>query len=101
MPAPFTLGDMQRTISSVRSPLTFTSDLSLNKLFSLANLHEGLNLELRLEAQNAFNHPLFSMGSPGPYGSSTLNVGDPSFGVISSMSPVGPRQVQLALKVNF
>ncbi|MFZ0296241.1 MAG: TonB-dependent receptor [Candidatus Sulfotelmatobacter sp.] len=101
MPAPFTLGDMQRTISSVRSPLTFTSDLSLNKVFSLANLHEGLNLELRLEAQNAFNHPLFSMGSPGPYGSSTLNVGDPSFGVISSMSPVGPRQIQLALKVNF
>ncbi len=101
MPAPFTLGDMQRTISSVRSPLTFTSDLSLNKLFSLASVHEGLNLELRLEAQNAFNHPLFSMGSPGPYGSSTLNVGDPSFGVISSMSPVGPRQMQLALKVNF
>ena len=101
MPAPFTLGDMQRTISSVRSPLTFTSDLSLNKLISLANLHEGLNLELRLEAQNAFNHPLFSMGSPGPYGSSTLNVGDPSFGVISSMAPIGPRQIQLALKVNF
>ena len=101
MPAPFTLGDMQRTISSVRSPLTFTSDLSLNKLISLANLHEGLNLELRLEAQNAFNHPLFSMGTPGPYGDSTLNVGDPSFGVISSMSPVGPRQIQLALKVNF
>ncbi|MGC2818740.1 MAG: hypothetical protein WA198_03585, partial [Candidatus Sulfotelmatobacter sp.] len=101
MPAPFTLGDMQRTISSVRSPLTFTSDLSLNKLISLSNLHEGLNLELRLEAQNAFNHPLFSMGTPGPYGDSTLNVGDPSFGVISSMSPVGPRQIQLALKVNF
>jgi hypothetical protein len=101
MPAPFTLGDMQRTISVVRSPLTFTSDLSLNKLFSLANVHEGMNLELRIEAQNAFNHPLFSMGSPGPYGSSTLNVGDPSFGVLSSMTAVGPRQVQLALKVNF
>jgi hypothetical protein len=101
MPAPFTLGDMERTISMVRSPLTFTSDLSLNKQFSLANVHEGMNLELRIEAQNAFNHPLFSMGSPGPYGSSTLNVGDPSFGVLSSMTAVGPRQVQLALKVNF
>ncbi|MGA6981318.1 MAG: TonB-dependent receptor [Candidatus Sulfotelmatobacter sp.] len=101
MPAPFTLGDMQRTISVVRSPLTFTSDLSLNKQFSLANVREGMNLELRIEAQNAFNHPLFSMGSPGPYGSSTLNVGDPSFGVLSSMTAVGPRQVQLALKVNF
>jgi outer membrane receptor protein involved in Fe transport len=101
MPAPFTLGNMQRTIATVRSPLMFTSDLSVNKLFPLSSAHEGLNLELRIEAQNAFNHPLFSMGSPGPYGSSTLNVGDPSFGVISSMSPIGPRQVQLALKVNF
>jgi hypothetical protein len=101
MPARFTLGNMQRTIATVRSPLMFTSDLSVNKLFPLSSAHEGLNLELRIEAQNAFNHPLFSMGSPGPYGSSTLNVGDPSFGVISSMSPIGPRQVQLALKVNF
>jgi hypothetical protein len=101
MPAPFTLGTMPRTIASVRSPLTFTSDLSVNKVFPLSRVHEGLNLELRLEAQNAFNHPLFSMGTPGPYGSSTLNVGDPSFGVISSMAPIGPRQVQLALKVNF
>ncbi|MFZ0307762.1 MAG: TonB-dependent receptor [Candidatus Sulfotelmatobacter sp.] len=101
MPAPFTLGNMPRTIATVRSPLTFTSDLSVNKLFPLSSAHEGLNLELRIEAQNAFNHPLFSMGTPGPYGSSTLNVGDPSFGVISSMSPIGPRQVQLALKVNF
>jgi len=28
---------------------------------------------------------LFSMGTPGPYSSSTLNVGGPSFGVLSSM----------------
>ena len=101
LPAPFTLGTMPRTIASVRSPLFFSSDLSLNKQFSLSSVHEGLNMELRIEAQNAFNHPLFSMGAPGPYGSSTLNVGDPNFGVITSMSPVGPRQVQLALKINF
>jgi len=101
MPDPFTLGTMPRTIASVRSPLSFTSDLSLNKLFPLTSVREGLNMELRIEAQNAFNHPLFSMGSPGPYGSSTLNVGDPSFGVISSMAPIGPRQVQLAVKINF
>ncbi|MGB8727014.1 MAG: carboxypeptidase regulatory-like domain-containing protein [Candidatus Sulfotelmatobacter sp.] len=101
MPPPFTLGNMPRTISYVRSPLTFTTDLSVAKQFLLSNMHEGINMELRLEAQNAFNHPLFSMGSPGPYGSSTLNVGDPSFGVLSSMSPIGSRQVQLAVKINF
>lgn len=101
MPPIFTLGNMPRTISYVRSPLTFTTDLSVAKQFLLSNMHEGINMELRLEAQNAFNHPLFSMGTPGPYGSSTLNVGDPSFGVLSSMAPIGPRQVQLAVKINF
>jgi hypothetical protein len=101
LPAPFTLGNAPRTIADVRSPLIFTSDLSIIKEFLLSNVHEGIRMELRLEAQNALNHPLFSLGSPGPYGSSTLNVGDPSFGVLSSMAPIGPRQVQLALKVSF
>jgi hypothetical protein len=100
-PDPFTLGDMPRTIATVRSPMVVNSDLSVGKLFPLSGKHEGLNLELRLEAQNAFNHPMFSMGSPGPYGDSTLNVGDPSFGIIPRMSPIGPRQMQLAVKVNF
>ncbi len=59
-------------------------------------------MELRLEAQNAFNHPLFSMGTPGPYsGNGTLNVGDEGFGVLTGMSPIGPRQVQLAAKISF
>ncbi len=100
-PAPFTLGTMRRTISYVRSPMIFSSDLSLAKQFLLSKAHEGVNLELRLEAQNAFNHPTFSMGTPGPYGDSTLNVGDPNFGKLFYMSPIGPRQVQLAAKINF
>jgi hypothetical protein len=100
-PPAFTLGNMPRTISVVRSPLIFTSDLSINKEFGLVPSRENIKMELRLEAQNAFNHPLFSMGSPGPYGSSTLNVGDPNFGVISSMAPIGPRQMQLAVKISF
>ena len=101
VPAPFTLGDTRRAIADVRTPLFFTSDLSLIKQFLLSPVHEGIRMELRLEAQNAFNHPLFSLGTPGPYGDSTLNVGDPSFGVIPRMAPIGPRQVQLALKVSF
>ena len=100
-PAPFTLGNTPRAIADVRTPLTFSTDLSLIKEFLLSNVHEGIRMELRLEAQNALNHPLFSMGSPGPYGSSTLNVGDPSFGILSSMSPIGPRQGQLAIKISF
>ena len=100
-PAPFTLGTAPRAIASVRTPLTFTSDLSVSKQFLLSSWHEGIRMELRLEAQNAFNHPLFSMGAPGPYGDGTLNVGDQGFGVLTRMSPVGSRQIQLAAKISF
>jgi hypothetical protein len=31
----------------------------------------------------------------------TLNVGDFDFGTLYYMSPIGPRQVQLALKISF
>ena len=81
--------------------MVFSSDLSLQKEFSMAKVREGLKAEIRLEAQNAFNHPTFSMGTPGPYGNDTLNVGYSDFGQITGMSPIGPRQVQLALKVTF
>jgi hypothetical protein len=100
LPPAFTLGNMPRTISIVRSPLNFESDLSINKEFGLVPSHENIRMELRLEASNAFNHPVFSMGTPGPYGSSTLNVGDPNFGVISATSN-SPRQMQLAVKISF
>jgi len=100
IPTPFTLGNMPRTIASVRTPLSFTSDLSVSKQFLLSSAHEGIRLEMRLEAQNAFNHPLFSLGAPGAYGDSTLNVGDPSFGIIPRMAN-SPRQMQLAAKVSF
>ena len=53
---------------------------------------EGMTLELRLEANNAFNHPTF--GTP------DQSIDDPNFGVISYTSNA-PRQVQLAGKINF
>jgi Carboxypeptidase regulatory-like domain len=98
VPPNFTLGNVPRAIGDVRTPLYFTTDLSLIKEFLLSNVHEGVRMELRLEAQNAFNHPLFSVGGPG---SSTTTVGDPGFGALTSMAPVGPRQGQLALKISF
>ena len=51
-----------------------------------------MNLEIRLEAQNAFNHPVF--GTP------NTSVDDPSFGQIGYTS-VGPRELQLGFKFNF
>jgi hypothetical protein len=92
LPAAYTLGNASRTLSSVRSPFFFSSNLSIGKEFGLSTSHEEMKFELRLEADNAFNHPVF--GTP------NTTVGDPSFGVISYMA-VGARQVQLALKFSF
>ena len=92
VPAPFTLGDAPRATGAIRTPLLFTSDLSMTKQFLLSNAHEGVRLELRLEAENAFNHPVF--GTP------NTNAGDPDFGAITYLA-VNPRQCQLALKVSF
>jgi hypothetical protein len=58
----------------------------------LSKWREGVKLEMRLEAQNALNHPNF--GTP------NTSVDDPNFGTIGYTSN-GPRQVQLGAKVNF
>jgi hypothetical protein len=91
-PAPFTIGNAPRTTADIRTPRAFTSDLSIAKQFLLSNVHEGIRLELRLEAQNAFNHPVF--GTP------DTNAGDPSFGQITYLA-VANRQGQLAVKITF
>jgi len=88
-PDDFTLGDAPRALGSVRSPSSFTTNLSLGKQFKL---REEMNLEFRLEAKNAFNHPVF--GTP------NTSVDDQNFGKIFYTS-VGPREVQLALKFSF
>jgi hypothetical protein len=91
-PAPYTLGDAPRAIGDVRSPFFFTTNLSIAKDFGLSSKHENIKFELRLDAENAFNHPVF--GTP------NTTVGDPQFGVIN-YTAVGPRQIQLALKFSF
>ncbi len=88
-PENFTLGNAPRTLGNLRSPWSFTTNLSLGKQFAI---RESMNFEFRIEAQNALNHPVF--GSPG-----TIR-GDDNFGVISSTA-VGPREVQLGMKFNF
>jgi hypothetical protein len=63
--------------------------LSLAKQFPV---REEMSLEFRIEAKNAFNHPVF--GTP------VTSVDDSSFGQITYAS-VGPREIQLAIKFNF
>jgi len=61
-PAAYVMGSAPRATGLVRSPKSFTSNMSAEKEFSLSSIHEGMRFELRLEAENALNHPVF--GTP-------------------------------------
>ncbi len=89
LPPNFSLGDAPRTIGSVRGPSSFSADLSIAKQFPV---REEMNFEVRLETDNAFNHPVF--GTP----DTTLD--DGSFGQTFYQANT-PRQVQLVIKFNF
>ncbi len=88
-PAPFTFGNVARSLPDVRGPGLSSVDLSLLKAF---RLWETGTLQLRAEAFNLTNTPSF--GLPG----TVLNT--PTFGVIASQVNA-PRQVQLALRLEF
>ena len=90
-PDVFTLGNAPRATGSVRTPFAFNTELSVGKEFPLKR--EGMNVEVRLEAYNALNHPVF--GAPNTSVDDAQN-----FGIITYTSN-GPRQVQLAFKFNF
>jgi hypothetical protein len=92
LPPIYAFGNAPRATGVVRSPISFNTNMSVEKVFSLSRLHDGMNFELRLEAENALNHPVF--GTP------DTSVDDPNFGVVSYTSN-GPRQVQLGGKINF
>ncbi len=92
LPPIYTFGNAPRATGLIRTPTAFNTNMSVEKDFSLAKVHEGMNFEVRLEAENALNHPVF--GTP------DTSVDDPNFGVISYTSN-GPRQVQLGGKITF
>jgi hypothetical protein len=97
-PADFTLGNAPRALSNIRQPGVKNATMSLFKAFSLARIREGMRLEYRLEAFNAFNHPQFC----GPDTSARYQAGqlEGNFGQITETCN-DPREVQMALKVYF
>jgi hypothetical protein len=93
-PPPFTIGNTSRTLPDVRNPGIKTADLSLfkNNYFGKENRY---NLQFRIEAFNAFNHPNWNTANTSVQGGS-------AFGTIASTNPNVPnRVVQLAAKFNF
>ena len=91
-PQPGTIGNAPRVLPDVRNPGVTNADLSLFKNTYIGS-GEKYNLQLRMEAFNAFNHPVFN----GP----DANINDgASFGQISGVAN-SSREVQLAVKFLF
>jgi hypothetical protein len=88
----YKLGNTPRATALLRTPSSWNANLSMEKNFSLERLRKGMDMEVRIEAQNAFNHPIFGVPD--------LSVDDPSFGQISSTAN-GPREVQIGAKISF
>ncbi|MGB8538021.1 MAG: TonB-dependent receptor [Acidobacteriaceae bacterium] len=86
-PAPYTFGTEGR--NSLRSNWNRNLDLSLFRTFPV---FERVNLEFRVEAFNLTNTAVF--GTP----NNVINA--PNFGVVTSTANT-PRELQLALKINF
>ena len=83
---PFTFGNAGRNI--LEAPGTIKFDLALHKNFQI---REGMRMQFRAEAFNAFNTPIFD----GP----NLQVGNRNLGVISVAAP--GRVMQLGFKFIF
>ncbi len=90
-PAPYTDGDAPRVLPNARIPGTDNLTASLFKQVPL-EFREGALFEIRLEAFNALNRVQF--GAP------DANVGDATFGQISSQANQ-PRQVQVGVKLYY
>lgn len=86
-PASFEFGDVPRLTATIRSPAKSNIDVSAMKNFTI---REGMRLQLRGEAYNLPNHPVFN----GP----NTSVGSNAFGTITGQNN-SPRNVQVALKL--
>jgi outer membrane receptor protein involved in Fe transport len=95
VPSLYTFGDLGR--NTFRGPDFINFDMSLFKIFPIG---ERVNLQLRGEFFNIFNHPSFSNPSATLVTSSSGSISAASFGNITSTSN-NPRQIQLALRVTF
>ncbi len=85
----FRFGNVSRTSPDIRNPGLRTLDFSLFKNFRIM---ERTTLQFRAEAFNATN--TLNLGAP------NAQLGSGSTGIISGTA-VGPRQIQLALRLSF
>ncbi|WP_260706601.1 TonB-dependent receptor [Edaphobacter flagellatus] len=89
IPAAYTFGNARR--NSLRGPRFTTVNLSVGKNFSLRK-DSPLNLQVRMDAFNAFNHTVFA--------NPNANIGTPSAGTITS-TQISGRVLQLGARLAF
>jgi hypothetical protein len=97
-PYPYTFGNVPRVLPNSRGPKYIDVDASI---FKTTNIAKSVDLQLRLESFNMFNHPNFGLPS-GAFVPATGNNGlntSASFGQITT--DFQPRNVQLAVKLIF
>jgi hypothetical protein len=92
VPNPYALGTAPRTIPWARTPGEHNANLSISKSLALSKIREGMQLQYRLEAFNALNHPQFA----GP----SMLFNSSGFGSVTSQANAA-RQVQMALRLSF
>lgn len=109
---PCVAGTFFNTCAFTDPPLGSFGDVSLNSLegpgykdvdFALQKIvpiHGAMQLELRGEAFNAFNHPNQLFAAPGPQnGNNSTVLGAPSFGYVTAAQ--APREIQIAAKFYY
>ena len=87
--APFTFGNAPRLMPNLRSPGVSNFDISV---FKNTKVTEAFNVQLRVEAFNAFNRVQFGVPN--------TSINSTAFGVISSQQNL-PRNLQLGLRLLF
>jgi len=89
-PAVYTVGSAPRWVPNIRYGATRHSDIAVMKRFRIG---ERIRSQFRAEFFNAFNRPQF--------GRADTSLASGSFGRVGGTTNVGPRNIQLGLKIDF
>lgn len=89
-PGTFEIGNMTRWAPNIRFGQTRHADLAVLKNF---RWHEHWKAQFRAEMFNMTNTPQF--------GRANTTVGSPAFGTVTGTTNVGPRNIQLGLRIQF
>ncbi|MBI3678796.1 MAG: TonB-dependent receptor [Acidobacteria bacterium] len=89
-PAPYTVGNSPRRLPQLRADNQKNADLAILKNF---RVKERARVQFRAEAFNLTNTPQFAWPDTA-FGSTT-------FGVVSGTMNIGPRNIQMGLKIDF